>query len=376
MKITTIIVLFKFTLFSIFGCWLPVLAQEKEPPKLTLGVIPFQAAGVKNYEAVSLSNRLHSELVKTQQFRVVEMESVTKVLNEIGFQQAGFCTDEECAARVGNMLGAQWMVTGSVGKVGNTFTVDVRMIDVESRQVFLTSSRNHRGLIDGLLILIDGIANELALKTKSKLKTGSIEITSKPVGAYVYIDEKITGRTPFHLETIAIGDHLIELKNNGYLPWKETISIYPLQHKKVYTELKKIYQLKILSSPPYAKIYFNGKYITNTPWSGKLPEGSYTLKVSKTKYITEEKTINLTQDEQVLFELKRKEVQDMVAKLRKDRIKEQELREKKGGKGWLWAIGSAVIIGGGVAALLILKSGDKGSPSDVIGTPPDPPRNK
>ncbi len=65
MKITTIIVLFVFTLTSIFSCWLPVLAQENELPKLTLGVIPFQAAGVKNYEAVSLSNRLHSELVKT-----------------------------------------------------------------------------------------------------------------------------------------------------------------------------------------------------------------------------------------------------------------------------------------------------------------------
>ncbi len=374
MKITTIIVLLTFTISSVCSCWLPVLAQEKEPPKLTLGIIPFQASGVKDYEAVTLSNRLHSELVKTKQFRVVETDRVADVLREIGFQQTGVCTDNKCAARVGNQLGAQWMVTGSVGKVGYTYTVDVRMIDVESRQVFLTSSRNHKGMIDGLLILIDGIANELALKTKSQLKTGSIEIISKPVGAYVYIDEKITGRTPFHLETIAIGDHLIEVKNNGYVPWKETISIYPLQQKKVYTELKKIYQLKILSSPPYASIYFNGKYIANTPWSKKLPEGSYTLKVSKTKYITEEKTINLTQDEQVLFELERKEVQDMVAKLRNDRIKEQELREKKGGKGWLWAVGSAVLIGGGVAAVLLLKGSEENKTSDVIGTPPDPPK--
>ena len=128
-------------------------------PKLTLGVIPFKATGVQTHEAVSLSNRLHSELVKTQQFRVVETESVNEVLNEIGCQQTGMCTDEECAARVGNMLGAQWMVTGSVGKVGRTYTVDVRMIDVESRQLFFTTSRDCRGLIDVLLNLMDAIAN-------------------------------------------------------------------------------------------------------------------------------------------------------------------------------------------------------------------------
>ena len=67
MKITTIIVLLTFTISSVCSCWLPVLAQEKEPPKLTLGIIPFQASGVKDYEAVTLSNRLHSELVKTKQ---------------------------------------------------------------------------------------------------------------------------------------------------------------------------------------------------------------------------------------------------------------------------------------------------------------------
>ena len=54
MKITTIILSLTFTLSSMFSCWLPVLAHKKEHPKLTYGVIPFQASGVKDYKAVTL----------------------------------------------------------------------------------------------------------------------------------------------------------------------------------------------------------------------------------------------------------------------------------------------------------------------------------
>jgi TolB-like protein len=191
MKFIAVFVLFIFTFFAIFDSWAPLFAQQKAPPKLTLGVIPLKATGVQDYEAVSLSSRLHSELVNTKQFRVVETDRINEVLREIGFQQYGFCTDEECAAKVGNMLDAQWMVTGSVGKIGQTYLVDVRMIDVETRQVFLTASRDFVGQIDGLLPHVSAIAKELAANTAHRLKYGSLEITSQPTAIYVYIDGEL-----------------------------------------------------------------------------------------------------------------------------------------------------------------------------------------
>ncbi|MBN2011709.1 hypothetical protein JW960_20435 [candidate division KSB1 bacterium] len=117
---------------TLFCYWTPAAAQEDQLPKLTIAVLPFEATGVQPCEAVSLSKRLHSGLVQTGQFRVVEIERVDDLLREMGLQQTGACTDAECVVQVGNMLGARWMGAGSVGLVGKTYIVDVRVMDVES----------------------------------------------------------------------------------------------------------------------------------------------------------------------------------------------------------------------------------------------------
>ena len=53
------------------------------------------------------------------------------LLEEQRFQITG-CVEQACAVEIGRLLGARKMVIGSVGKVGDTFTVSLRMVDVET----------------------------------------------------------------------------------------------------------------------------------------------------------------------------------------------------------------------------------------------------
>ena len=53
-----------------------------------------------------------------------------EVLKEQGFQQS-CCTSNECVVEVGQLLGVQQMISGSIGKVGDIFTVSVRIIDIK-----------------------------------------------------------------------------------------------------------------------------------------------------------------------------------------------------------------------------------------------------
>jgi len=161
MRFISVIAGIAAALLLIFGLSKNSIAQEKRVPKLTLAVLPFSSAGIKDYEAVSLSNRLHSELVKTKRFKVVEIEKVEALLKEIAFHQSGIFR-EEYVAHVGKMLGAQLILAGSVGKVGNTYTVDVRIISVQSRRVIKASTGNSKGKTDDLLQLMNDIARELA----------------------------------------------------------------------------------------------------------------------------------------------------------------------------------------------------------------------
>jgi hypothetical protein len=94
-----------------------------------------------------------------------------EVLQEQGFQLTG-CTSivaryllplyfEECAVEVGQLLGVQNMIGGSIGRVGETFTIDVRMISVQSGISLMTKQQTYAGEIDGLIIEIEVLAYEL-----------------------------------------------------------------------------------------------------------------------------------------------------------------------------------------------------------------------
>jgi hypothetical protein len=53
------------------------------------------------------------------------------------------------------------MVSGAFGKLGNTYTVDAKMFSVETGATIRSSSKTHKGDVDGLLVIIEIVAWEL-----------------------------------------------------------------------------------------------------------------------------------------------------------------------------------------------------------------------
>ncbi|MEE2904230.1 MAG: PEGA domain-containing protein [Myxococcota bacterium] len=49
-------------------------------------------------------------------------------------------------------------------------------------------------------------------------EAGSVEITSVPSGALVYVDERFRGVTPLKVEDLVDGQHVVRLKKLGYIP--------------------------------------------------------------------------------------------------------------------------------------------------------------
>ena len=118
--------------------------------KLSIAVLELDAHGITDYEAAILTDRLRNELFKTGVFRVMEREQMDEILKEQGFQQTG-CTSSECLVQVGQLIGVNRMIGGSVGKVGETFTVSLRLIDVETGEVIKIATKDVFGKIDILL---------------------------------------------------------------------------------------------------------------------------------------------------------------------------------------------------------------------------------
>jgi hypothetical protein len=176
MKIKIRIIIFSFL-------YTGLCAQSTETTtvnKVTAAVLDFEGAGINKMEAVTLTQRLGSELVKTNVLIMVERNQMNEIMEEQGFQQSG-CTSAECAAEIGALLGVQKMITGSFGKIGNTYTIDARMFSVETGQTEKTVTKTYKGEVDDLLTQIEIVAWELVgLEPPDELKKKAGIVTEEP----------------------------------------------------------------------------------------------------------------------------------------------------------------------------------------------------
>jgi len=139
----------------------------------TYAVLDFDGRGISPSEAATLSDRLASEIANTKVVTLVERKQMDKIIAEQGLQQSG-CVSAECVAEVGKLLGVQFMVSGSVNKLGNSYTVEAKVFSVETGAYTQTVSKTHRGEIDELIPIMEEVAWELVGKDKKPLETVAI----------------------------------------------------------------------------------------------------------------------------------------------------------------------------------------------------------
>ena len=201
---------------------------------ISLGVLNFNSAGkVTSEEVTIITERLRTELVKMNRFVLVERSKMDEILKEQGFQ-SGSCTDSECLVEFGKILGVKWMITGTVGKLGQTYTIDTRIVDVETAAILYSTSDNLKGEIDEILGIMQEVARKIGsigspseaitLPSVQAIKERRIEIDSNPAGATLYINGEDYGVAPV-ISVLKDGIYKILLSLPGYVDWQREITI-------------------------------------------------------------------------------------------------------------------------------------------------------
>lgn len=146
----------------------PMFAQDDMRP--TVAVLPFvnSAIGQSNTELASLSKGIADLLITSMGqnpgIRLVERENIERILAEQNLARDGR-VDDATAARVGKLLGARHMLTGSfVTDRSGTMVITIKSIDSETGRIAYTDM--HRGKTEDFLMLVD----QLAEKTNRGLK--------------------------------------------------------------------------------------------------------------------------------------------------------------------------------------------------------------
>jgi TolB-like protein len=147
---------------------------------VAIAVNDFAAEGIQPSEARIISERLRSELLKSGVFRVLERGEMENILKEQGFQLSGSCTDKNCLVEVGQLLGVQHMVAGSIGKIGSLYTITARMIDIRSGEILFMVNEDVRGGLDDVLrSATSNVASRMALSYRQGEKAGTFQATAE-----------------------------------------------------------------------------------------------------------------------------------------------------------------------------------------------------
>lgn len=144
-----------------------VVGQSGKP---TVAILDFDGQGVDAGDVQTLTERMRTEIGNTNAVRLIERKAVEKIMAEQGFQQSG-CTSDECAAEVGQLLGVQYMVSGTIGMMGKKYTIDCKMFSVETGETIRAKNATFEGDISGLLLEMQIMAWEIAgLEAPGNLK--------------------------------------------------------------------------------------------------------------------------------------------------------------------------------------------------------------
>ena len=101
----------------------------------SVALLDLEAKGVSHEEASIITDRFRAHLVNTGKFKIMERANMDKILKEQGFQQTEYCNTTECTVKIGQLLSVNIIMTGSVTKLGGIYSINVRMLDVQTGQI-------------------------------------------------------------------------------------------------------------------------------------------------------------------------------------------------------------------------------------------------
>ena len=333
-------------LIMVWNIPLNVFAQDTGEIK-TIAILDLSAkSGVDKDTTLMMTEILRDMVMNSGQYKLLARDKMEVIIKEQNFSQSDRCNNTECQLKLGEILAVQYLIAGTVGKLGQTYIISIQMIDVEKAQVVkskverTTSENDFDQALDRLAKYFIGTTPSVEEK-----KIGAIEVISSPDNAEIIINGQIMGKTPITIKDLQEGTYSLALKKQGYKDVSKNITIIADKTIKESINFEKILltgSLEIKSEPDGATVVINGQEKGTTPLTLKdINTGTYRITLKKDGYKENKK------DTEVKFN-----------KTTTENITLEKIAEG-GGAGWvLWVVLGAVVIGGAGAAVA-LSSGPK-----------------
>ncbi|MFN3178668.1 MAG: PEGA domain-containing protein [Thermus sp.] len=182
------------------------------------------------------------------------------------------------------------------------------ILDVERNQVRVQGAE---GLARALSIVVEPIPSKDWVTDVARYYVGRVTappptpatatlvVDSRPAGAEVYLNGRLSGRAPVSLQ-VNPGRHEVELRLAGYQTYRVTVNPRPGERVQVFAQLVPEARqgiLAVTSSPSGAEVYVDGALRGRTPLSLTLPEGRYAVELRLPGYEPYRATVQVRRGE-------------------------------------------------------------------------------
>lgn len=211
----------------VIGCILLVSAAAyAEKPRLA--VLDMKDKGVGPDVASLLTSVASNRLSEIGIFQVISREDIKNMLSHQQDQILLGCVAEDCLVKIGGALGAENLVAGTVGKVGEKYVIGLQRIDVRGAKVVKRVEREFEGSRDKLLEEVRNAAYKVVEDILVE-QSGKLILSVSEEGADVSVDQKTVGASPLPSLDIPAGPRDIRVSKKGFVDWVRTVQVDPKQ---------------------------------------------------------------------------------------------------------------------------------------------------
>ena len=212
---------------------------------ISIAVSDFEGRKIGHDDVLSITDKIRDEMQKHDLFKVMDRSEMGIIMQEMEFQQSGACNDAACAVEVGQILGVEYIVTGSIGQVGSIWYITLKMINVSSSEVAYSISKEYEGKIEDLLTKHASTTVNALVEMINDKNMGKIVVTSSEKETEVSFNDAVVGNTPFESSFLSAGNYVLTLSKPTFTTIIDTVSVtagkttskeYTLVHTKAFTD--------------------------------------------------------------------------------------------------------------------------------------------
>jgi len=209
-----------------------VTSAARTEEERAIAVLDLKARGLEASVAENITELVLKEIDRVGMFRTISTEEIKRMLEHEQQKILLGCDDTSCLAEIGGALGVDMLVAGGVGKLGDTWVISLKLIDVRGVEVLRREERTVSG-VGGDLIGAARQAARTLLGPILRQESGMLELTCTEEEAEVYVDDVMVGTTPLDPRKLPGGFHALRLTKPSFVAWARDVKIEPGQTARV-----------------------------------------------------------------------------------------------------------------------------------------------